>query len=482
MVTELVIFPFVMCRIKQDGGPQMTSPFPFESMLVFGWLASMLLIGVSFRALTPFFQRFLFPSCLIGGIVGLILINARIIDIAASDLETFAYHFFNISFVSVGLTRGNDQENASSGGKEFIKGSAWMALIMGSCFGLQAAAGGLMVILFGNLGLELFPTFGFLAPLGFEEGPGQALSVGKIWEGFGFAQAATLGLTFAAIGYFFAFFVGVPLVNRGIRKGLAVHRTQDLTRDLLTGIISKDKQAESAGKLALHTGNVDSMAFQAALVGLVYLITYAFVKYIGMLLPPDAAKIMWGFFFVFGLVFAILVRMLLQQFGCEHLVDPGIQRRVTGWSIDFLMVATVMAIQLPVVWEFLMPLSAISIVNGLLTTAVVVFLGKRLWNYNLERTAAVYGTVTGTVSCGLLLLRIADPDFKTPVAMEIAVMNVLAIVPIGACLLLVNAPVWWHWGIGATTLVFAGIMLIGLALIRVLKLWDPGSSQRAGDL
>ena len=460
----------------------MTSPFPFESMLVFGWLASMLLIGVSFRALTPFFQRFLFPSCLIGGIVGLILINARIIDIAASDLETFAYHFFNISFVSVGLTRSNDQENSSSGGKEFIKGSAWMALIMGSCFGLQAAAGGLMVILFGFMGLELFPTFGFLAPLGFEEGPGQALSVGKIWEGFGFAQAATLGLTFAAIGYFFAFFVGVPLVNRGIRKGLAAHRTVNLTRDLLTGIISRDKQTESAGKLALHTGNVDSMAFQAALVGLVYLITYAFVKYFGMLLPPDAAKIMWGFFFVFGLVFAILVTMLLQQFGCEHLVDPGIQRRVTGWSIDFLMVATVMAIQLPVVWEFLMPLSAISIVNGLLTTAVVVYLGKRLWNYNLERTAAVYGTVTGTVSCGLLLLRIADPDFKTPVAMEIAVMNVLAIVPIGAFLLLVNAPVWWHWGTGATTLVFAGIMLIGLALIRVLKLWDPHSSQRAGDL
>ena len=78
-----------------------------------------------------------------------------------------------------------------------------MALIQGSCFGLQAAVGGLLVIFFGIFGLELFPTFGFLAPLGFEEGPGQALSVGKVWEGFGFAQAATLGLTFAAIGYFF---------------------------------------------------------------------------------------------------------------------------------------------------------------------------------------------------------------------------------------------------------------------------------------
>lgn len=53
----------------------MVSPFPFESMVVFGWLASMLLIGVLLRAKIPFFQKFLFPSCLIGGIAGLILIN-----------------------------------------------------------------------------------------------------------------------------------------------------------------------------------------------------------------------------------------------------------------------------------------------------------------------------------------------------------------------------------------------------------------------
>ena len=451
----------------------MASPFPFESMLVFGWMASMLIIGVLLRAQISLFQRFLFPGCLIGGIIGLILMNTRIINIAASDLETFAYHFFNISFISVGFTHSNNQEKSSSRSKEFIKGPTWMALIQGSCFGLQAAAGGLLVIVFGVFGLELFPTFGFLAPLGFEEGPGQALSVGKVWEGFGFSQAATLGLTFAAIGYFLAFFVGVPLVNWGIRKGHAAHGKQDLPRDLLTGIIARGNQTESAGKLALHTGNVDSMAFQAALVGLVYLITYAFVKYFGMLLPPDAARILWGFFFVFGLVFAILIRKLIQKFGVQHLIDPGIQRRVTGWSIDFLMVATIMAIHLPVVWEYVLPITIISIANGLLTTVLVIYLGKRLWSYHLERTAAVYGAVTGTVSCGLLLLRIADPEFKTPVAIEIAVMNVLSIVPIGGCLLLVNAPVWWNWGVGTTSLVFLGVMIVGLGLIRTLKFWGP---------
>ncbi|MBW2433089.1 MAG: hypothetical protein JRF36_05775 [Deltaproteobacteria bacterium] len=451
----------------------MTSPFPFESMIVFSWLACMLIAGVVLRARISFLQRFLFPSCLIGGVIGLILIHTPLINIAVFDLETFAYHFFNISFISVGLTYDQQPKNKSSRSKGYIRGPAWMALVQGSCFGLQAAVSGLLVILFGILGMKLFPTFGFLVPLGFEEGPGQALSVGKVWEAFGFAQAATLGLTFAAIGYFFAFFVGVPLVNWGIRKGLAAHGTQNLSRDVLTGIISKGHQAQSAGRLALHTGNVDSMAFQAALVGLVYLITYVFIKYVGMLIPADAARILWGFFFVFGLVFAVLVRIGIYKSGHIHLIDPGIQRRVTGWSIDFLMVSTIMAIQLMVVWKYILPITIISAINGCLTTLFVLFLGKRLLDYNLERTAAIYGAVTGTVSCGLLLLRIADPDFKTPVAIEIAVMNVLSIIPIGGCLLLVNAPVWWNWGVGTTSIVFMGLMAVCLMLIRLLKMWGP---------
>lgn len=74
----------------------MASPFSFEPMLVFGWLASMLLLGVLLRARIHFFQRFLFPGCLIGGIAGLVLVNTRIINTAAyvlgdPDATVFAF-------------------------------------------------------------------------------------------------------------------------------------------------------------------------------------------------------------------------------------------------------------------------------------------------------------------------------------------------------------------------------------------------------
>lgn len=74
---------------------------------------------------------------------------------------------------------------------------------------------------------------------------------------------------------------------------------------------------------------------------------------------------------------------------------------------------------------------------------LVIYFGKKLDAFGLERSAAIFGTVTGTVSCGLLFLRIVDPEFKTPVAFEIAVMNTFVLPIVGGCTVLVNAPIWW---------------------------------------
>lgn len=456
-------------------------PFPFESMLAFGTLSIMLLMGVLLRAKVNFFQRFLIPSCLIGGVMGLILLNTRLINLPASHMETFAYHFFNISFISVGLTDDGNRTTASNPKKGLLKGSLWMALTQSVVFPLQAIIGGVFMSIFGFFGLKLFPTFGFFAPLGFNEGPGQALSFGKVWEGIGFENAATIGVTFATIGFFFAFFVGVPLVNWGIRKGLAAHTLKELPRDFITGIIDKKHEPHSAGMLTMHSANIDTLAFHAALVGLVYVATYAFVRALGSLFAPDVASMLWGFFFFFGLIFAFGVRWLMKKAGANYLIDKGIQRRITGWSIDFLIVSTVMAIQLQIVWKYAVPILSISLTCGVLTTAVVVFLGRRLWDYNLERTVAIYGTVTGTVSCGLLLLRIADPEFKSPAVIEVAVMNVIMLVPLAPYLVLVNAPVWWDWSIALTVLVFLGAMVLALILLKVLRLWQTPVKMKIED-
>ena len=449
----------------------MEIPFAFEPILVFGCLSIFLLIGVVLRAKIAFFQKFLFPSCLIGGLLGLILISVGLIDLPIPIFETFAYHFFVLSFISVGLTGGGGQDRPEAGHRALLKGPLWMALIEGVTISAQAVCGCLLVLLFGFLGWDLFPTFGLLVPLGFTEGPGQALSIGKVWEGFGFAHAATIGLTFAAIGFLFAFFVGVPLVNWGIRRGLPVHSPGTLPRDLLVGVIPGDQDKEPAGHLTMHSGNIDTLAFQMALVGLVYVVTYVFVILLARLLPPDVGKTLWGFFFFFGMFFGLVIRWLMGRFGVAHLIDPGIQRRITGWAVDFLIVSTVMAVQLVIVWQFIVPILVMSLTGGVVTTFLVIYFGKRISDLNLERTVSIYGTCTGTVSSGLLLLRIADPDFRTPVALEIGLMNILVVPIILGAMILVNAPVWWGWSVGLTALVFLGLFILCLALLRILNYW-----------
>ncbi len=459
----------------------MTSPFPFDSLLVFGFLSVLLLVGIAIRAKVSFVQKFLFPSCLIGGIIGIIVINLSpagifaeggLIPVATDQLETFAFHFFSLSFVSIGLTPDDNSDGTKQSKGRFFKGAFWMALTQGITFPLQAIIGGLVVLLFGLFGFNLFQTFGFLAPLGFNEGPGQALSFGKVWEGVGFEHATTVGLTFAAVGFLCAFFIGVPLANWGVRKGLTKSGGQQLSDEVVKGIFPPEKSGESVGNLRLHSSNVDSLAFQAAMVGFVYLITYFIVSLFGKIIGGDSAKMAWGFFFFFGLGISVLVRWLMKRMGIGHMLDAGIQKRITGWSVDFLIVSTIPAIQLMVVWKFVLPIALISTVNAMLTTLVVLYLGRRLLSENMERIVSIFGVVTGTASCGLLLLRIIDPDFKTSVVFELAIMNLLVLPILLPCMLLVNAPLWWGWPLSLTLLAFAGIMVICFSLMKLLKIID----------
>jgi ESS family glutamate:Na+ symporter len=180
---------------------------------------------------------------------------------------------------------------------------------------------------------------------------------------------------------------------------------------------------------------------------------------------------LWGFFFFMGLVVATVVRVAITKLGLGHVLDPGTQRRITGWSIDFLLTATIMAIQLVVVWEYALPIAVMSVLSGALTAIAVIYLGNRLWSFNLERSMAIFGTVTGTVSTGLLLLRIIDPEFRTKVALELGLMNIFSAPVILGGLLLVSAPVLWDWRLDFTIGVFCAMLLFFLVLMKVLGLW-----------
>jgi len=107
------------------------TPFPFEILVVFGFLSVMLLAGVVLRAYIPFLQKMLFPASLIGGLLGLILINLGLISLDIETIKSFAYHFFNISFIPWGSLHLKSKGQSKEKKKRFSKalyGWLWFRL------------------------------------------------------------------------------------------------------------------------------------------------------------------------------------------------------------------------------------------------------------------------------------------------------------------------------------------------------------------
>jgi len=162
---------------------------------------------------------------------------------------------------------------------------------------------------------------------------------------------------------------------------------------------------------------------------------------------------------------------VLKKIGVAHLVDPGTQHRITGFSLDFMIAGTLMAIQLTVVWTYIVPILAISISGGIMTVLVILYFGRRQDNMALERTVVVFGTYTGQLSTGLLLLRIVDPEFRSSLLMELGIFGFLVSPITFSCMLMATGQVSWGWGIWQTIGIYAIVALISLFLMKVLKYW-----------
>ena len=432
----------------------------------------MLLVGIFLRARFRLFQYFLFPACLIGGILGFVLQSTGTVGFETSLLETVAYHLFTVSFISIGLTGQGDSDAPKGKFKELLKGSLWMYLILGKSLPLQAIIGALVIYGYNLFNEPIFEGLGFLAGLGFTLGPGQSLAIGKVWETFDVQHAATLGLTFSAIGYFIASFVGVPLANWGLRKGRTSNsRGKGLDREFLKGVMDREGEKEIAGKNTMHSANVDTMAFHLALVGLVYFITYAFVEFLTTKLSPENGAMQWGFFFMWGMTIALTIRWGMGKVGLRHLIDAGVQRTITGTSVDFLIISTLTAVQIGVIRQFLIPIVLISVIAGSATTLFILYFGRRLDSFGFERTMGIYGTCTGTASSGLLLLRIVDPEFRSPAALEVGVMNFFNFFTCAGSMILISAPVVYGMSMPLTLLILVAIIVACTVLLKLFKLW-----------
>lgn len=437
-----------------------TAPF-----LITGTIAVLLLIGVALRNLVPFLRKSLLPASIIAGIIGFVLINIGVIPIDQSVFETVSFHLLNLSFMSISLAttkKAAVSENVQKKKEGHVLGGLWMALMWGALISVQIVVAGVVSLIFYGLGSKEFtPLYGMLSAHGFAQGPVQALSMAKTWiasiSDNSLADAVQIGLFFAVVGYLAAVLVGVPICNRFFKKNLAALPKTDADKELEKGIYYRDTEI-TLGNQTTHRASIDTLTFHWALILGTYFLTYILVS----LVDPAHNTMIYSMMFVWAILVANLIIFVLRKLKADYLVDKGVQTSITNFCTDTALVACMLSVTFGVVVKYLLPLIFVSIAVVAATVVVTWYFAKKTGAYAAERFITVFGIATGTAITGLLLLRILDPEGKTPVTKEVIWWNVFEMFTGAVAVGMAPFAAIWGWQIwlGINVIVTVVLLLI----------------------
>lgn len=447
----------------------------FHGVIAFALLAALLVVGSLLRSRLSPLRRSLIPGSIVAGAIGFAALSAGVIPgYGPQDFTALAFHFFTLSFMSLCLT-GSAPPGEGEARQSIVGGGLWLTLIWTASLGVQAVVGFAVMAGYDAVsGGDLSPLLGAIVTHGFTQGPGQALTYGTIWENdYGIRDAAQVGVIFASIGFIAAFVVGVPLARRILKRGLNANRRSTLDDDFVNGFHAVQTRP-SAGKQVSHSGTVDSFAWHLGLLGVAYLITYLWLSAIQPLVAGNqvlSVFFSYNLFFAHGLTVCVLMRLVIDRCGWADKVDDDTLKRITSGSVDFMVVATLMSIQIAVLAALLIPIVLVAIAVTLVTLLGALLIGRLSGKLGAERAVTAFGCCCGSTGTGLLLLRMLDSDFSTSVPKELAFFNI-AILVVNIPTLFFFAPIAPSLDTWAYLAIFGGYALLALACIPLLLRWQ----------
>ena len=423
-------------------------------------------------------KQTMIPSSVLGGFL-LLLVHwlfksAFGIEIyKTSTLEILTYHGLGLGFAALALrntpkkTDGVSKTGAFDSGVTVVNGYLLQAVI------------GLLITIILYKAIGSFFASGIILPMGYGQGPGQAYNWGHTYEmQHGFEHGTSFGLAIAAMGFVSASVGGVYYLNKLRRAGdkraqtVNADEIEDLSAERVTG---KDEipLSESLDKLTVQLGLVFVSYFLAygAMAGVTVLLDRA-----GGFAVNTVKPLIWGFNFLIGTVFAILVRTCLEKGKAKGIVkreylNNFMLNRISGTMFDIMVVASIAAINLSAFRykEFWLPLLALCILGAVATYVYNLYICRKLFpDYADEAFLSLYGMLTGTASTGVILLREIDPLYETPASHNLIYQNLWAII-LGAPMLLLLGFVarsmrWTLLGMGIIAALL-GIMLCTQAIL-----------------
>ena len=411
----------------------------WAGMLQFGLLSIVLLLANTLRRKIPFLRKSLLPTAVLGGFIIFIIRIFGVFDqfIDNNFLDMVVYHTIAIGFISLGL-KTNLIKNSKKYDTARKDGFNSGLIIVGSYL-VQGIVGlTLTIIMAATIFPNLFPAAGIILPLGFGQGPGQANNFGTNYEIiYNFVGGKSWGLSIASLGFIWATIPGVIYLSRLKKNGkLILNSTKKNLADEIEQIHGLPDEIPLAEA-------IDKFTVQVSLVMLVFVTTFGFMYGIDQIFLESGMlgtfgintlrPLIWGFNFIIGTLFALLYKQIFNRLKEVKLMTHSytnnfMLNRIAGFVFDYMIIASIALINIQVLTNLWLPLLIVTTAGGIVTFVYLKYIAKIFYSkYELEGFLSMYGTMTGTASTGIALLRETDPNFETPAANNLVLGSTYAI-------------------------------------------------------
>lgn len=261
------------------------------------------------------------------------------------------------------------------------------------------------------------PGFAIFLPAGFIGGYGTAAAMGSVFEQAGWEGAMTLGNASATIGMMAAVFAGMVIINIGTRKGWTrmVTTMQKMPKSMRSGFVP-EAERKSLGHETVSPMALDVLTWHMCIVIAVALAAFCLRDFIQDLFQGQFSNSIELPVFGLGLLIGALLQTVFEKVGIGQYVDRSIIHRIGSLVTDYLIVFGIASITTHVVLTNAVPLLMLFVFGFAFTIALMWFIGRKIFrDFWFERSIAMYGWNTGSVATSVALLRVIDPDLKTPV-------------------------------------------------------------------
>ncbi|MBQ9911600.1 MAG: hypothetical protein IJM49_01075, partial [Firmicutes bacterium] len=299
---------------------------------------------------------------------------------------------------------------------------------------------------------------------GYGQGTGQALNIGKNFDAaLGGGAFANMGLSIAAMGFLVASIFGVANFNRLRRKGKL--KVADDSFDVKMSEVMGENEvpnSESVDKLSIQ------IAFVLIAYGLSYFIMFGLGKVAGGMIGT-----VYGFNFLFGVLSAVIVKAFINLFKKigwlkKDYLNVYLLNRISGFAFDLMIVAGICAIQIDLITNFIGTILILAAVGAVVTFLYVRAVCNKVFpEYSYSQFFAFFGMLTGTASTGMMLLRAADPDLRTPASENLVYQNFPAII-MGFPMLILATNITKNAASTNTALMIMGVCAAYFALLQVV--------------